>query len=504
MTYLLLSDILSHIVFYMIANHGNVIVRFDEVSFQYVHDKPILDEVSFSVRENAKITIMGQNGAGKSTIFKLITGELKPVNGNAHLGIGSTIAIATQVMKRENLEKTVETFFGDVFDKKTYDLPKRIKKVLEIVHLNAPLDKKIKQFSGGQQARFLLALALIQEPDILLLDEPTNNLDTEGIEHLTAFSIAYPKTCLVISHDANFLNSFTHGVLYLDYYTHKIDQYTGDYYTVLYEIEARMERERAKNAQLKKSIQDRKDKINFFAHKGGKMRKLASKLRDQVEEAQEEMADERQEDKTLSDFTIPAQTDLVGAVVEISSVGIVKNHQVVRKTISPPVAVRKKQRLLVKGPNGIGKSTLLEALARGTEKGATITRDVRVGYYRQNFSGLDFIKTAYDSLQEMMDKPDNEKIYATGARFLLNAETLRNKVGALSEGQKGLLCYARFVLQQPGLLIMDEPTNHINFRHLPIIAKALDSFEGAVILVSHAYEFVEQITIDQTLDLGTL
>ncbi len=484
--------------------HGDVIVRFDKVVFNYEGGKPILDEADFSVRENAKITIMGQNGAGKSTIFKLIIGELKPESGGVHTRNGASIAIATQVMKRENLEKTVQTFFGEVFKKKIYDLPKRIKTVLEIVHLDAPLDKKIKQLSGGQQARLLLAYALIQEPDILLLDEPTNNLDQQGIEHLTQFLMDYQKTCLVISHDANFLNSFTHGVLYLDSYTKKMEQYVGDYYEVLGEIEARIERDRAKNAQLKKSIQDRKDKINFFAHKGGKMRKLASKLKDQVEEAEENMVDERHEDKTINDFTIPAQTDIVGAIVKIDSVGVMINHEPVRKVISPPISVLKRQRLLVKGPNGIGKSTFLEALASGRESGASISKDTRIGYYRQDFSGFDFNKTAYQTLAETMANPFNQEIYATAAQFLLSAETLKNKVGSLSEGQKGLLCYAQFVLQKPGLLIMDEPTNHINFRHLPIIARALDEFEGAVILVSHAYEFVEQVTIDQTLDLGTI
>ena len=484
--------------------HGDVILRFDEVAFTYDGGRPILEEASFSVRENAKITIMGQNGAGKSTISKLITGDLKPESGGVHIRGGASIAIALQVMKRENLEKTVETFFADIFDKKIYDLPKRIKTVLDVVHLNAPLDKKIKQFSGGQQARLLLAYALIQEPDILLLDEPTNNLDAAGIEHLTQFLIEYQKTCLVISHDANFLNSFTHGVLYLDSYTHKVEQYVGDYYEVLGEIEAQIERDRAKNAQLKKSIQDRKDKINFFAHKGGKMRKLASKLKDQVEEAEENMVDERQEDKTIRDFIIPAQTDIVGPVVEIRSVGVMVDHEPTRKTLTPPLLVRKKEKLLVKGPNGIGKSTFLEALATEKEIGASYAKDVRVGYYRQDFSGLDFEKTAYEELAGVMINPYNQEIYATAAQFLLSAETLKNKVGSLSEGQKGLLCYAQFVLQKPGLLIMDEPTNHINFRHLPIIAKALDEFEGAVILVSHAYEFVEQIQIDQTLDLGAL
>ena len=126
---------------------------------------------------------------------------------------------------------------------------------------------------------------------------------------------------------------------------------------------------------------------------------------------------------------------------------------------------------------------------------------MKVGYYRQDFSGLDFGQTVYDSLAEMMPKPDNQTIYATGARFLLTAELIKNSVGSLSEGQKGLLCYARFVLQKPGLLILDEPTNHINFRHLPVIAKAIDEFGGAVILVSHMPEFMERIAITQELDL---
>jgi len=180
------------------------------------------------------------------------------------------------------------------------------------------------------------------------------------------------------------------------------------------------------------------------------------------------------------------------------------NHEPVIKTLNQPIFVRKKQKLIVQGPNGIGKSTFLRALAAGKESGATISPEIKVGYYRQDFSGLDFNRTAYQALEEVMDEPFNQEIYATAAQFLLSSETLKNKVGSLSEGQKGLLCYARFYLQKPGLLILDEPTNHINFRHLPVIAKALDKFEGAIILVSHAYEFVDQIKIDQTLDLGAL
>jgi ATPase subunit of ABC transporter with duplicated ATPase domains len=122
----------------------NVIISFDNVSFSYNSHKPILEEANFSVRKNSKITIMGQNGAGKSTIFKLITGDLKPEVGQVNISLGSSIAIATQVMKPENLEKTVEEFFGQLFEKKVYDLPKRIADILEVVHLTAPLDKKNK------------------------------------------------------------------------------------------------------------------------------------------------------------------------------------------------------------------------------------------------------------------------------------------------------------------------------------------------------------------------
>src|SRR3989338_9612109 len=271
------------------SDHGNVIVRFDNVTFGYHEKNTLLKDVNFSIRENAKVTLMGQNGAGKSTIFHLMLGDAKPLKGQVHIKQGAKIGIAKQVMDRSYLEMTVEDYFATAFAERPRNLPALIDQALEAV--NYPLDHKItiNRLSGGQQARLLLAYALIQKPDILLLDEPTNNLDTQGIDHLTQFLMAYPKTCLVISHDANFLNSFTDGVLYLDSFTHKVEQYVGDYYSVQGEIEARLEREPAKNAQLRKSIQDRKDKINFFSNKGGKMRALASKLRDQVEEAEEEM-----------------------------------------------------------------------------------------------------------------------------------------------------------------------------------------------------------------------
>ncbi|MFA6602131.1 MAG: ATP-binding cassette domain-containing protein [Candidatus Paceibacterota bacterium] len=510
----------------------DTVIRFDEVSFEYGHNKPILDEVSFGVRRGSKITIMGQNGAGKSTIFQLITtaahkdkgtvhkdktsghttahGALKPESGQISINQATTIAISRQVIPRAEAALTVTAFFEKCFTgpngvaTKIYDIEPRIDAVLEIVNLKAPHDRIVKSFSGGQQARLLLASALIQNPYILLLDEPTNNLDAAGIDHLKTFLKAYEKTVIVISHDAEFLNSFSDGVLYLDLHTRKVEQYVGDYYDVLKDITARVDRENRANALLAKEIQAKKDQANMFANKGGQMRLVAKRMREKAEELEEDIVDVRKEDKTIRPFTIPAQPDFTGVILTINSYKIFKNHKPTKRTCA--IKLKRKQHLLLSGPNGIGKSTLLETLAKsgtdGADAGATISEGIRVGYYRQDFSTLNFEDTVYESLLSASATHIETHIRATAAGFLITAEMMDTKIGALSEGQKGLVAFARLVLQKPGLLILDEPTNHINFRHIPVIAKALDAYEGAMILVSHVPEFVAKIRIDEVLDLG--
>ncbi|MSU74177.1 ABC-F family ATP-binding cassette domain-containing protein [Candidatus Kaiserbacteria bacterium] len=478
------------------------VIRFEKVSFEYGHNKPILEEVDFPIRRGMKIAVMGQNGAGKSTLFSLMTGEIKPENGEIHVTRGMKVATAPQVLPRDQTGLTVRDFFLKCFSEPVYDIDPRIDEVLEVVNLKHHEklhDRVMKSFSGGQQARLLLASALIQNPDLLLLDEPTNNLDTAGIEHLTQFLVDYPKTCIVISHDAEFLNAFTTGVLYLDVYTRKIEHYAGNYTDVQRDILARIDRENRKNAQLEKKIQENKDKANFFAQKGGKMRLVAKKMRTEVEEMEEEKVDVRKEDKTIRPFTIPVQQELSGTVLALTEYSVLKGKKAVKKKAN--IELRKNQHLLLKGPNGIGKSTLLENIALGTPVGALIAAGVKVGYYRQDFSTLDFDQTVLAALRTAMGQPDEQRLRAIAAGFLLTADVMETKIGSLSEGQKGLVAFASLVLERPGLLILDEPTNHINFRHLPIIAKALDAYEGAMILVSHVPEFVAQIRIDQILDL---
>ncbi len=482
------------------STSNETVISFKEVDFHYDFRKPILEEVSFNVRKGSKITIMGQNGAGKSTIFKLINWSLKQTLWVINTPEGTTIATGYQVVLAEDKELTVQEFFRKYFnDDSVFNIDKNIADILRVVNLKAPLNRKISAFSGGQQARLLLAAALIQDPDILLLDEPTNNLDSEGIWHLTEFLKDYKKTVLVISHDADFLNSFTDGVLYLDVYTKSVEQFVGNYYDVVEQVKKKIEKDNMANARLQKEAQAKKDQANVFAHKWGKLRAVAKKMREAADEMEDNMVDNRKEDKAIKDFIIPMQEDIWGVLLEINSVHIIENEQVVER--AEDVSLRKDDHLLLAWPNGIGKSTLLEKIVNGDETWVKVTEGVRIGYYRQDFSNLDFSQTVYDCLRETAPNMTEQDLRSKAAGFQINGEIMKTEIGHLSEGQKWLVAFCRLVFLKPGILILDEPTNHINFRHIPIIAKALDSFEGAMILVSHVDEFVWQIRIDQYLDL---
>jgi len=485
------------------------IIAFKDASYEHDATKPILKETNFVVRRGAKLTLMGQNGAGKSTLFALITGKIRLDEGGINIQPRTSIAVSRQIIPRDEMELTVREFFEQCFTEKTYDIDPRIDTVLEVVNL-IPTDKMkdefkdriIGSFSGGQQARLLLASALIQNPDVLLLDEPTNNLDVAGIAHLTDFLKEYKKTVIVISHDADFLNSFTQGVLYLNVQNRQVEQYNGNYHTVLREISTRVEKEKRQNAKLAKETQANKDKINYFAAKGGKMRLVAKKMRTEIEEAEENKVDVRKEDKTIRPFIIQPHKEIPLEVIKLTSVKVIRDHEA--KQADCDVVLKRGEHLQIVGPNGIGKTTLLESLAGGHATGEEVANGVSIGYYRQDFSNLDFDKTVFETLMASMKRKLEEDMRSIASGFLLSGQLMKTKVGDLSEGQKGLVAFAKLKMEEPGLLILDEPTNHINFRHIPVIAEALNEYKGAMIIVSHVPEFVEKIRIDQTLDLSKL
>ncbi|MDQ5962882.1 MAG: transporter protein, partial [Patescibacteria group bacterium] len=231
-------------------------------------------------------------------------------------------------------------------------------------------------------------------------------------------------------------------------------------------------------------------------------RKLAAKLKDEVEELEDSKVEVRKEDRAIRPFTIPCQEDIGSVIVQFDSVEVLHNGKPVRRKIS--LELRKGDKLHITGPNGIGKTTLLEKIAKRTEKGVTVQDGITIGYYRQDFSTLDFDKSAYQELAQIFKRLDDQLVRKTAASLLLGGDVMKAKIGTLSEGQKGLLMFAYLRLQHPGLLILDEPTNHINFRHIPAIQEALKNYEGPMIVVSHVDEFVNGLGITQTLDLGKL
>jgi len=483
------------------ASVNETVVSFKNVDFHYDFRKPILEEVNFNIRKGSKITIMGQNWAWKSTIFKLINGSLEKKLWVINTWKDLTIATWFQVVVGEDKELSILEFFRKYYpDKDAFNIDKQISDILRVVNLKAPLEKKINAFSGGQQARLLLAAALIQNPDILLLDEPTNNLDKDWIWHLTTFLQEYKKTVMVISHDSEFLNSFTTWVLYLDVHTKRVEQFVWDYDNVVEEIARKKEKENMANARLKKEADAKKAQAWVFANKWGKLRAVAKKMREAAAEMEDNMVDNRKEDKAIRDFKIPLQEDIGWVLLDIHSVHVMKDDGVEVRDVD--VKIRKDDHLLIAWPNGIWKSTLLEKIVNWDESWCKVSPWVKIGYYRQDFSNLDFNQTVYECLrwtapEEIWEQP----LRATAAGFLITWDIMKTRIWDLSEWQKGLVAFCRLVFLKPGILILDEPTNHINFRHLPVIAKALDDFKWAMILVSHVDEFVWQIRMDQYLDL---
>lgn len=242
----------------------------------------------------------------------------------------------------------------------------------------------------------------------------------------------YEKTVVVISHDADFLNMFTDGVLYLNIQTKQIEQYRGDYSDACDQIARQIEKDQMQNARAEKEIREKKEKVNFFANKGGNMRKLAAKLKDDIEDAEENKVEVRRDDRTIKRFDIEFE-NLTGDFLQISRISLMNpvTHEI--NFYSLDIALRKGDRYIIKGPNGIGKTTLLKSLVHAHSADAVILPEVRVGYYSQDFGELDMHQTVWDALQSVTDEITDQDTFRVASQFLLTGDLLKNPIYLLSE-----------------------------------------------------------------------
>jgi len=217
---------------------------------------------------------------------------------------------------------------------------------------------------------------------------------------------------------------------------------------------------------------------------------------------EEKMEDVRREDYQLRNFSFPFYASSPSG--KILKIGQVSSYDKQAK-LSEPVELGRGDRVRVIGPNGIGKTTFLEMIVNGTAPGVTMDENADIGYYRQDFSNLDFNASPLQCLEDASNNNHTmEEIRKVAGTFFLGNRVMKQTVHELSEGQKGLLSLACLVLQEPTVLIIDEPTNHINFRHLPALAHAVNSFKGPVLIVSHDQHFVQQVGVDKTIDMGKI
>lgn len=243
------------------------------------------------------------------------------------------------------------------------------------------------------------------------------------------------------------------------------------------------------------------------------MRKMAKKLRESAEILESNKITVRKEDKALKPFIIPFQgtsgneRNPVGTKLMVINSISFPEHIGQGKTIDfelTPIRLEQGNCLRIKGPNGIGKTTLLESIVKNKAPGVKINPRARIGYYRQDFHNLDFDQTAINALRQASDNKHSEQhIRSIAAQFFLIKDIVNQPIRTLSEGQKGLLSFACLTLQEPAILVVDEPTNHINFRHLPVLAESLDKFGGALLIVSHDEDFVSNLKVDHVIDLGS-
>lgn len=461
-----------------------------DLSYSYGKE-PIFKGVNFFVAKNSKVGLVGANGSGKSTLFKIINGEEHPDDGKIEVS-GQIMSVPQEVKRDEKMEKAAN--IRDYLDpknlKEDYELLRIISK-LELAHLT--LNDAPQFLSGGQKTKLAIARALVSEPDILLLDEPTNFLDTDGKIWVMNFLGRYPKTLIVISHDLNLLDKNIDKILEINIQNKQIEEYTGnysDYVKLKEEKEALLVRQI--HVQERHITQMKKGWLKISHVKSEKGVRQRIQLEKRIEKLENSLPPMPLEAKKIKmQLPEPAWVGELPLMAENLSKSY-GNKKVLKDVCFD---IRRGERIVIIGQNGAGKSTLIKILMGILipDSGEIIKDDkLKVGYYSQEFESFDFNKTLLETVKEKCDIGE-QALRSLLGRFLFSGEKVFQKVGSLSGGEKTRLSIATLLAKNYNLLILDEPTTYLDVLSQRLILDALKAYKGAMIIVSHTPEFIEEL-----------
>ena len=499
----------------------------------------VLDDVSFTVAPGEKAGLIGVNGAGKSSLLKIIAALQEPDRGSVMLprshgylaqdvahetSVAEGITVRNFIFSSTGLDTTIEAYealstkladspngnlpmllkqFEQVQDTLEslgyYDADARAEQLIAGLNLGGvTLDRQMHTLSGGQKTKLALVRLLFQSPDLLLLDEPTNFLDVEATAWLMDFLDRYRGALLIISHDLDLLDRSINKVLRLNEFTHKLEEYRGtysNYLTITGDGLALMERTKAQHEREIARLRKTSQKLRGYGASRVSQRIAVDKRITALEKSMPSLPQASRRIKI--DFPV---RQLSGQIV-LRADHLAKSYgsKEIFRNIS--FQIERGQRLVIIGLNGAGKTTLLRTLLGLTSLNAgTITMGdrVRIGYYAQENEGLDYNNIVLNEATAIL--PDDKKrVRGVLGRFLFNGDRVFQQIGTLSGGEKTRLALAKMVLDGPNLLVLDEPTTHLDVLSRNIIGEALGSYRGTIIAVTHDIEFVRYLQPDTML-----
>jgi ATP-binding cassette subfamily F protein 3 len=466
--------------------------------------RTLFEDVSLFIARSDRYGLVGPNGAGKTTLFNLILGEEAPDTGTIEWERGADFGFLPQESAPAGDETVLEIATGgrtlvpgeDGDGDIDWTLEPRAKKILAgLGFRKGDADRPARTFSGGWVMRAHLARLLVAEPSLLLLDEPTNHLDLEALLWFQDYLTRYPGGLVVISHDRAFLNALCTGIL--DLRGGALNRYTGNYDDYVAEKEAR----KAQQAASFKSQQREIAHLQRFVDRFGAKATMASRAKSkekQIARLEAVAVEEPQDELRRIHFKFPKPPRSALKVIELEGVRQAYGDHVVYRDLD--FTAERGQRVVLVGPNGAGKSTLLKILADivPIQAGAReLGSNVVTGYFAQNrLDNLHAGSTVFENVMELRTNENQlteQQARAILGAFLFRKDDVYKKVSVLSGGEKSRLALARLLVKPPNLLLMDEPTTHLDIPSIDALVGALQDFDGTLIFISHDVYFIRAL-----------